>query len=48
MKKTIAVKKVRVDGKIPPFQTKFEQAIEMLPGISNVFPGTPFLIVTDS
>ena len=48
MKKTIAAKKVRIDGKIPPFQTKFEQAIEMLPEIAAAFPGTPLLIVTDS
>ena len=48
MKKTIAAKKVRVDGKTPLFQTKFEQAVEMLPEISAAFPGTPLLIVTDS
>ncbi|MBK6959077.1 MAG: hypothetical protein IPH22_12845 [Nitrosomonas sp.] len=38
--KTIATKKVRVEGKIPSFQTKFEQAIEMLLEISAAFPGT--------
>ena len=48
MKKTIEAKKVRVNGKVPPFQTKFEQVVEMLPGISAAFPGTPLLIVTDS
>ena len=48
MKKTIAAKKVRIDGKIPSFQTKFEQAIEILPEIAATFPGTPLLIVTDS
>nr|WP_256325064.1 transposase [Nitrosomonas sp. Nm132] len=48
MKKTIVAQKVRIDGKIPLFQTKFEQAIEMLPEISAAFPGTPLLIVTDS
>jgi hypothetical protein len=48
LKKTIVAQKVRIDGKIPPLQTKFEQAIEMLPEISAAFPGTPLLIVTDS
>jgi DDE superfamily endonuclease len=48
MKKTIAAKKARVNGKTPLFQTKFEQAVEMLPEISAAFPGTPLLIVTDS
>ena len=48
MEKTIAAKKVRVEGKIPSFQTKFEQAIEMLLEISAAFPGTPLLTVTDS
>ena len=48
MEKTIAGKKVRVEGKIPLFQTKFEPAIEMLLEISAAFPGTPLLIVTDS
>jgi len=48
MKKTIAAKKVRVDGKAPPFQTKFEQAIEMLTEISAAFSGILLLIVTDS
>lgn len=46
MEKTIVTKKVRIDGNIPPFQTKFEQAIEMLLEISAAFPGTPLLIVT--
>ena len=48
MKQTIAAKKVRVDGKIPLFQTKFEQIIEMLPEISAAFPAIPLLVVTDS
>jgi hypothetical protein len=48
LKKTIVAQKVRIDGKIPPLQTKFEQAIEMLPEIYAAFPGTPLLIVTDS
>jgi hypothetical protein len=48
MKKSIEAKDVKIDGKTPTFQTKFEQAVEMLPGISAAFPGTPLLIVTDS
>lgn len=48
MKKSIEAKDVKIDGKTPTFQTKFEQVVEMLPGISAAFPGTPLLIVTDS
>lgn len=48
MQKTIEANKVKINGKVVPFQTKFEQAVEMLTGIENAFPDTPLLIVTDS
>ena len=48
MRKTIDAGNVKVNGKTPSFQTKFDQAVEMLPEISAAFPGTPLLVVTDS
>ncbi|MEN8173654.1 MAG: transposase, partial [Chloroflexota bacterium] len=48
MKKTIDAGNVTVNGNTLPFQTKFEQAIEMLSKIADAFPDTPLLIVTDS
>lgn len=48
MKKDIDAGRVKVNGKNMPFQTKFEQAVEMLSKISAAFHGLPVLIVTDS
>ncbi len=48
MKKDIDAGNVKVDGKTLPFQTKFEQAIEMLCNVSEAFRGSPILVVTDS
>lgn len=48
MRKTIDAGNVKVNGKTPSFQTKFNQAVEMLPEISAAFPDTLLLIVTDS
>ncbi len=48
MKKDIDAGNVKVNGKKLPFQTKFEQAVEMLPEISDAFRGSPVLVVTDS
>ncbi len=48
MKKTIQVGSVKINGKPVPFQTKFEQAVEMLCKISAAFRDTPLLAVTDS
>jgi hypothetical protein len=48
MRKTIDAGNVKANGKIPPFQTKFDQAVEMPPEISAVFPDTPLFVVTDN
>lgn len=48
MQKTIDAEKVIINGKAPAFQTKFEQAVEMLGEISKALPGRLFLIVADS
>jgi len=48
MKKTIDAGKVKINGKIPPFQKKFVQAVEMLSEISIAFRDIPLLVVTDS
>ena len=48
MKKTIDAGNVKINGKTPSFQTKFDQAIEILPDISAAFPDTPMLVVADS
>lgn len=48
MQKTIEAGKVLIKGKVPTFQTKFEQAVEMLGEIAKALPGRSFLIVTDS
>ena len=48
MKKTIAAGNVKVNGKAVPFQTKFEQAVEILSKITVAFRDIPLLVVTDS
>ena len=48
MKKDIDAGNVTINGKKLPFQTKFEQAVEMLSEISDAFRGLPVLVVTDS
>lgn len=48
MKKTIDAGNIKISGKDVPFQTKFEQAVEMLSQIADAFRDTPLLIVTDS
>ena len=48
MKKTIAAGNVMVKGKAPAFQTKFEQAVEILSKIAAAFHNTPLLVITDS
>lgn len=48
MEKTIAAGKVKINQQAVLFQSKFEQAIDMIAQISAVFVGTPILIVTDS
>lgn len=48
MQKTIDAGKVLIKGKAPTFQTKFEQAVEMLSEISKALPDKSFLIVADS
>ena len=48
MKKEIDAGNVKMDRKTLPFQTKFEQAVEMLSKVSASFPGSPVLVVTDS
>lgn len=48
MKKTMAAGNVKINGKAVPFQTKFEQAVDMLCKISAAFRDTPLLVVTDS
>lgn len=49
-KKTIEAEKrtAKIKGKIVSFQTKLEQAGQMLIGIGQSFPATPLLAVTDS
>lgn len=48
MKKTLEAGKARIPGKTLPFQTKFEQAVDMLAHIISVFGNLPVLVVTDS
>lgn len=48
MKKTIEAGNVKINSKTVPFQTKFDQAVEMLCNISKAFRDTPLLVVTDS
>lgn len=48
MKKTIDAGKVKINGKAPPFQKKYAQAVEMLSEISAAFHDMPLLVVTDS
>jgi len=48
MKKEIDAGKVKIDNKSLPFQTKFEQAVEMLTTLSTAFRDSPILVVTDS
>lgn len=48
MKKTIEAGDVKINGKRPLFQTKFEQANEMLANIAAAFADTNLLVVTDS
>lgn len=48
MIKTIQGGTVTINQKPVLFQSKFEQAVEMLNEISSVFMGVPLLIVTDS
>jgi len=48
MKKTIEAGGVKISGKTVPFQTKFDQAIEMIEKIAVAFRDTPLLIITDS
>lgn len=48
MKKTIVAGNVKINGKAVPFQTKFEQAVEMLSKITEAFHDIPLLVVTDS
>jgi len=48
MKKTIDADDVKIRGKAVPFQSKFEQAVEMLSDIAEAFRDIPLLIVTDS
>ena len=48
MKKTIDAGMVMIKGKAPAFQTKFDQAIEMLREISKALPRKIIIIVTDS
>ena len=48
MKKTIQEGKVTINRKSVPFQSKFEQAVEMLSTISSAFRDTPIVIVTDT
>ena len=48
MKKTIDSGQLEINGKVVAFQSKFEQAIEMLTHIAERFRDLPLLIVTDS
>jgi len=48
MKKDIDAGNVKMNGKKLSFQTKFEQAVEMLSEISDAFRDSPVLVVTDS
>ena len=48
MKKTIEAGRVKINHQSVLFQTKFEQAVEMLSKISAAFHNTPLLIVTDT
>jgi len=48
MEKEIKAGKVKIDNKKLLFQTKFEQAVEMLSSVSKAFRDMPVLIVTDS
>lgn len=48
MKKTIEAGLIKIKGKAPAFQTKFEQTVDMLREISKAFPGNMILVVTDS
>ena len=48
MKKTIEAGKVKINRQAVLFQSKFEQTIDMLAGLSAVFIDIPILIVTDS
>ena len=48
MEKEIKAGKIKIDNKKLPFQTKFEQAVEMLSSVSKAFRDIPVLVVTDS
>jgi len=48
MEKEIKAGKVKINNKKLPFQTKFEQAVEMLSSVSKAFRDMPVLVVTDS
>jgi DDE superfamily endonuclease len=48
MKKTIDAGKVKINGKVPLFQTKYAQAVEILSRISTAFRDRPLLIIADS
>ncbi len=48
MKKVIDAGRVKINNKKLAFQTKFEQAIEMLSSLSTAFRDRPMLIITDS
>ena len=48
MKKEIDAENVKVGRKTLPFQTKFEQAVEMLSNVPASFSASPVWVVTDS
>lgn len=48
MKKTIEAGNVKIDHQSVSFQSKFEQAVEMLSDVAGAFHNTPLLIVTDT
>jgi hypothetical protein len=48
MQKTIDAEMVKIKGKVPTFQTKLAQAVEMLCEISKTLPGRAILVIADS
>ena len=48
MQKDIQAGKVKINGRSPAFQTKLEQAVEMLCRVASAFCATDLLVLTDS
>ncbi|RKT44374.1 IS701 family transposase [Thiocapsa rosea] len=45
---TLALRSVRIRGRVLTFETKFTQAVRLIQSFAGVFPRAPILVVTDS